>query len=1353
MSARCFLRRTAALAALGGLIATIPIQARSQQQTQAVWGSEVVRLLYAGRNVDAVQLAKRFVETAPGPERQSAFRIAAQTCVTAMDVDCARDVLETATPFLQSLPASELQQASLGYGVLLWSFFQVMTGNHQAKVSGSGFSNHLVNAISNPVLFAELHLLAARQSRLLFDFEASRDNLDKALAITLSLDYERFDAARLIVRIAAQLLENYESERAARLVFAALPLLQTIPPDSFLAYEFLQVLNTLGGYRRGFDGQSQGLHIALSRLDHLQLNPALNSYLKSAAYSDLLGVEVLRRDHDAARKLLQSHPLMAAKPAILQRGYFADANEFNFALAEEFARLILKDPTETGWGDLMKKQPRWTTDPERIQEVQAFGQAAVGLQLLRAGKNDEARRELVEAGRKRLSTLQDRYRKSVYASPLPYWTDQVLLEFALAATLTDAAPDYELVLQAHVVLNRSIENSPDDALTSQAIQSTDERKRIAQSLRTIQYQQADWERAQLVDLAKRLASPDSRNSDEVAKVRWRIFSVGKDFVQQQHRLRAALADGRGSEGVDSVADLATVKRSLLADEALIFHVPAFGLLGKICVRADRSWSSTQQVDTAAIATDARLLRAALTATHPASIEADSQFPADEAVRLGKLLFGGLEECLRASKRVYMVATTDVVGQVPPAALLAEVPPRMGSGFDLRSAHWMIRDHSFARTSSLNAFVATKRLSKTRRATLDYLGVGDPVLAQRNAALPSGGQIVARGSVPVQSGALATLPELPETSEELERVARQFEASKVRILRRDGASEEEFRLQPLSEFDVIHFATHGLVREEQPGLREPSLVLTPNPDGDLLNDGLLTSSQIAALPLKARLVVLSACNSARYEPSIIDSGIQGLSTSFAIAGIPSMIASLWPIESSLSRDLIVATFQAARAGDVAIADALAVAVRKHLDGPAPRPLLHPRFWAALVVLGDGSMALDSPVAGALRDLGPFAPVDDADGEEVLSAAVFDGDFITSTIGNGNPRAPSLIRRRTADGTTKWEVKDGEIGAGPTAAAQEIVYSGGYRSFPNGNLVRSVPVLRALSPDGAVLWSRQLADDPNSTFIMGLAAATDQSAFALMGPRGGEESGAVFTLARIDKSGTKVASLPLAIAGDTRAGLWGHLAVNKDAGLAVISRSVHRTTVAQGFDWLGLSRYCFEGDAAEIFLVDLSGLKEKRRLRIDRFLAHSALALDEGWVLVGHARDECRLDTHAAAYRVNADGSIVPLWRDASPFDTFAGGVRRTGGVIEIVGHTRRSVAVPEEITPFTMPDFSRKRRRWGDERYISGEVFSVRLSERGVEERRDFVAAGLPLVTLGMVSADDRSAIFGTVRSRVLWMPH
>ena len=127
--------------------------------------------------------------------------------------------------------------------------------------------------------------------------------------------------------------------------------------------------------------------------------------------------------------------------------------------------------------------------------MQAFGQAAVGLHLLRTGKTDEARPVLIEAGRQRLSTLQERYRKSVYASPLPYWTDQLLLEFAIAATLSaGGTPDYDLLLGAHVVLNRSIETSADDALASQSIQASDEKKRIAQSVRTIEYQRAAWEK-------------------------------------------------------------------------------------------------------------------------------------------------------------------------------------------------------------------------------------------------------------------------------------------------------------------------------------------------------------------------------------------------------------------------------------------------------------------------------------------------------------------------------------------------------------------------------------------------------------------------------------------------------------------------------------------------------------------------------------------------------------------------------------------------------------------------------------------------------------------------------------------
>ena len=1255
--------------------------------------------------------------------------------MTLSDLDCARDITALTRDPRNALAPSDIQPATAGYSLLLWAFVETATGNYQstAYALGEGFPLHLVNAMSDPLLFAELKLLAARRSRLVLDFEASRDHLDKALASTLSLKSESFDASRLLVRIAGQLLENYDTERALRLVAAAEPLLGTIPPESFLAYEFLQLRSVLAGYRKDFKAVSQGLRQAIEKLDRLQAQPAWKLVLKANAYNELLGAEVMRDDREAARNLLQSHPLAAAKASILKRGDFADAGEFNFAVADEFVRMFLGDSSETGWAELMKRPPRWTTDPEQLQEMQAFGQAAVALHFLRTGKTEEARLAFVEAGRKRLATLQERYRRSIFASPLPYWTDQLLFEFAISATLPPGGtPDYDFILGAHVVLNRSVGTSADDALARQAVEASDEMKRIVQSLRTMAYQRAAWEKAELAALVSRLSSSGKQNPEAIALDRRRILRVANDFAVQQQRLRAALIETNATGGAVSVASLAAVRSSLLADEALVFYVPALGSLGKICVRAERTQLSAQRVDVATTAADIRLLSTALTATHPASVETDGQFPAVEAVRLGKLLFGGLEDCLRASRRIYHVAPDGLSAQVPPAALLSEVPTVLGSGYDLRSARWMVRDHAFVRTSSIDAFVATKRLSKTKRATLDYLGVGDPVLSS------------SKGS------GLGNLPTLPETSEEIERVASLFIKAKVRVLRREAATEEAFRLQPLSEFDVVHLATHGLVKEELPGLPEPLLVFTPAPKADAFNDGLLTGSQIAALPLRARLVVLSACNSARYEPSIIDSSIQGLSTSFAIAGVPSMIASLWPIESSLTRDLIIDVFRAARgSGNVGIADALALAVRRHLDGPAPRPLLHPRFWAALVVLGDGSMALEATAAPSPRDLGPFAAINPSQDEEILSAAPLNEDLATSTIGGRNgKRSPSLIRRQAVDGTTKWEVSDSDIGAGRTAATRQMIFAGGYVSVSQGASFLSVPVLRGLEPDGKVLWSHRLPTAPQSTMVMGLAAEPDQSALALVGPTFGAETGTAFSLIRVDGAGSERGRLPLSLAGDARSSLSGYLTIDKAVGLAVINRSPRPAERPSGYDGFGNPEFCRQGDGADIVLVDVPELKERRRLRIDRFRANSALAVKDGWIVVGDTRSDCQ-ETHAAAYKVGNDGSVAQLWLDSSPFDTFGRGIRRNAGAIEIIGYAERSITIREEAAAVQVPDFS--SMRLGIEGYLSSEVFSVRLSEQGMEQRRDFVGAGLPIVPMGIASIGERSAIFGTVGSRPLWM--
>lgn len=1339
------------LAALASLIAWAPSQTVAQgAQDAAVPQAKIALLLLTGRNLDAVERAKGLLESAPSSERQSAYRYAAQICMDALDSQCARDLADH--PVLKTFASDGMQPTTAAYGLLLWAYAEIAAGNYQATADwlGPKFPIKAANALNTPELFAEFQLLAARRSRLVFDFGASRDHLDKALISILSLKNERFDAPRLLVRLIGQLLENYDVERALRLAAAADPLFRTIPPDSFLAFEYQRLRAALSGYSGDFAGAARELHAALSKLDRLQLQPTYKASLQIDTFNNLLGLELLHGNRDAARDLLGSHPLMATKSAIQQRGYFENVNEFNFALGEEFVRFVLADPTKTGWGALMTMPPRWTQDPERIAEMAAFGQAALGLELLKAGKEDEARQELVGAAKKRLSTLRDLYRKSAYAAPLPRWPDLILTELALTITLLGPAPDYDLVVQGHTLLTRSIATNADDALTTLAVQPSDERKRFAQSLRTIQYQQVDWEKEKMAALIKRLLSPDRIDTETLVRERQGVIYGGNNFVEQQQRLRAALSDGSGAGGVEQATSLATLKQLLLADEALVLHVSILDHIGKICVRSDQTISSTQQVDPVAT-TDARILRAALTAAHPASIEADSQFPVIEAVRTGKLLFGGLEDCLRRSRRIYLVSSGQLAG-VPPAALLTEVPPAMGAGFDLRAAHWMIRDHSFVRISSLGAFVATKQLSRTKRATLDYLGVGDPVLAPRTAAALSGGALAARGSLPVQSGALTSLPELPETSDELQRAAELFGKPKTRVLRREAANEEEFRLQPLSEFDILHFATHGLVKEEQPGLREPSLVLTPKPDGDDLNDGLLTSSQIATLPLRARLVVLSACNSARYEPSIIDSGIQGLSTSFAIAGVPSMIASLWPIESSLTRDLIIATFKAARGGNVAIADALAIAVRQHLDGPAPRPLMHPRFWAALVVLGDGSVSLDASTVGVPRDLGPFSAVTPTEHGEILHAMPLDDGYVTAAFNAPDGKTfAGLLQRQAADGTTKWEVKSRDIGVGPVIAAKQIVYAGGYVLVQNGAATVTEPVMRALQPDGKVLWTRRLEGFPEGTTITGLAFAQDQSAIAVVGPTRQQRAETAVSLLHLDIDGQEVARTRISLPGYGQSPYSALLNINAAVGLIAVNRDDQPVSGDQAYKLNGLGNavQCWGGSGAEIALVDVPALKESARLRIDRFRARSATAMTGGWVLVGDIGDDCSLQRHAVAYAVGSDGSVHGLWRDTSPFSTSARGARKVGQGIEIVGSTERSIAVLEEAPPAPTPTGGRIQS--SPEAYVSGEIFSVRLSEGGDEERKDFVGAGFPIAVLGMASTDDRSAIFGTIGSRPLWL--
>lgn len=921
-------RLLAWLAFILGLVLASPPPAAGDDNPVAAASGTIMRQIDEGRILDALKGLRATFDALPPSHIEAWFVFAARTCVSLGSASCAAEVL--AQPSVLAFEAGRLYPQTAASLILLHAWATAMNGDESGaqKILDKGIPPALATPLSSPVLFAELALLAAQRARRASNFALSRGYLDTALATTLSFQFERYDAGGLVLRIIRQHLANYDAERALRLFVAAGPLFESLPPGSVQYLDFLDLRAELHGYRRDFAAASIDLNAMLHLLDQLQIDGAARQSLRASTLTQLIALEALGGHDDRAARLLRLHPLAGRRDEILARGRFANATEFWFAVMEEF---IAGDGTRIGmpdWRPLLERPIDWTRGVDELEHAEAYARAAVSLNRLRRG-DGAAKAGLVNAGFLRLATLHRLHRLSVFASPLPSWLDRLLLESAVSATLSTATPDLGLLVGTHLVLSRSLQSRADDTLAALARQRTEPGRRAVQGLHTTDLQRIDWETAQLRALGRRLGERSPGPAD-IAAGRAAIVAAANDFTRRQRSLRAALVTPPGGHPDGYIVGVKPLQHLLQAEEALLFYVHLVdGRLGKVCLRRDRA-TARHDIMLQSDGGDAERLMEALQADHPPTPDLDLRFPAAAAVRLNHLLLGGLGSCLDGARRVHYVPPPGLP-RLPPGALLAEAPPPLGSGYDLRAARWRVRDHAFVHTTSVSAFMASRRLAGTRTASLDYLGVGDPVLA----------------------GHAGGLVELPEASQELQAVAGLFAPDRARVLRRAEATEQRLREAPVGAFDIVHFATHGLTRQDVPGLEEPGLVLAAGGSGD----GLLTASRIATLPLRARLVVLSACNSARYEALLSDRGIQGLATSFTIAGVPSIVAALWPIESALARDTMVATFRFARAAeDAGIAEALAAAQRQHLAGPTPRPLLHPRFWASLVVLGDGAVTL-------------------------------------------------------------------------------------------------------------------------------------------------------------------------------------------------------------------------------------------------------------------------------------------------------------------------------------------------------------------------------------------------------------
>ena len=183
---------------------------------------------------------------------------------------------------------------------------------------------------------------------------------------------------------------------------------------------------------------------------------------------------------------------------------------------------------------------------------------------------------------------------------------------------------------------------------------------------------------------------------------------------------------------------------------------------------------------------------------------------------------------------------------------------------------------------------------------------------------------------------AAFVRLPESGREA-RIAASYGTGSVARLR-DEATASYLRHAPLDSFRVLHFATHALVDERS--LLKSAVVLAPSA-GD---DGLVSPGDLAALPLRADLVVLSACRSAGGV--VVDGeGVQGLTAPLLAAGARAVVATAWPIDDHETVAVIEDFYRGLSRG-ATVGSALREAKLAAMRRGAPA-----RDWASFTVIGD------------------------------------------------------------------------------------------------------------------------------------------------------------------------------------------------------------------------------------------------------------------------------------------------------------------------------------------------------------------------------------------------------------------
>ncbi|MFM5929845.1 MAG: CHAT domain-containing protein [Novosphingobium sp.] len=501
--------------------------------------------------------------------------------------------------------------------------------------------------------------------------------------------------------------------------------------------------------------------------------------------------------------------------------------------------------------------------------------------------------------------------------------NRMSLEIALRIAVHSS--DSELALRAMDLLARSRISSASRLVAKRLLA---EDPKLQQAVRQVQ------------DLAR-----ETQSLDGAVIAAWADAKDGREAQEKlkaaEARLNAARAELSETFPQWIAANTATpptiaqLRQNLAKNEAMVGLIPAFEGFYILTVTAD---GSTIRRSTAGRAEIARLvgsLRSAIDLR---------QFDPAAAHALYRNLFSPVERTALKKAKTIKLVTSGPLASLPLSILLEKPVTELSS-----RSPWLL--HRFAFTVAPD-FTTRPQKGERLAASARFLGVGAPApFGQPGKAAP---QLLAsrsyfRGAT-ADVEALSSLPALPGAEAELKMVAQRFGTDHSTVLTGPQASEGRLKRAELGDYSVIMFATHGLVGGQSEGAAESALVLSPPSEGsDGQYDGLLTTSEIAALRLAADWVILSACNTAAGD-TVNSEAYSGLSQAFLYAGARSLLVSHWPVRDDVASRLTLDTVSGANKG-LGRAEALRRAQLNILKDSRLQDSAQPATWAPFVLLGN------------------------------------------------------------------------------------------------------------------------------------------------------------------------------------------------------------------------------------------------------------------------------------------------------------------------------------------------------------------------------------------------------------------